>query len=364
MRHSRLVAPAALVSLLAAVLASLPAAALATQKVQLQLAVHGVAAYPAYLAKHLGYFAEEGVDVDVVSGTCHHVPHVCRASTKLVQDVSSGTVLVGWGVPAAILPAVARGEKLKFFYTYGVKSFFDVVVPEESSIKRIADLRGKTVGITDLGYGEVQYVQALLGMAKLRPGESVTTVAIDRTVPALLASLRDGKTQAVVGSVEELVWLSRSGFRARSLSGAFRELPSSGIFVTENTFNDRREPLVKLARSVARATLFALTNPDAAVAIMVKVAPHQFQDIEAGRTLFDTYLDLSTPLRKDSRGEPVFGYAMPEGWERLQKILLSGETPVLAKRLDLTAVVAGELIPDINRFDRDKVRQQARAFNP
>lgn len=166
------------------------------------------------------------------------------------------------------------------------------------------------------------------------------------------------------GAVCSACRLSRSGFKARSLSGAYRELPSSGIFVTENTFNDRREPLVKLARSVARATLFALTNPHAAVAIMVKVAPHQFQSIEAGRTLFDTYLDLSTPLRRDSRGEPVFGYAMPEGWERLQKILLSGETPVLAKRLDLTAVVTGELIPDINRFDRDKVRQQARAFNP
>jgi hypothetical protein len=56
--------------------------------------------------------------------------------------------------------------------------------------------------------------------------------------------------------------------------------------------------------------------------------------------------------------------ALPEGWERLQTILLSGETPALEKRLDLSPVVTGQLISEVNRFDREKVRQQARAFKP
>jgi NitT/TauT family transport system substrate-binding protein len=182
--------------------------------------------------------------------------------------------------------------------------------------------------------------------------------------PTMLASLRDGTVQAVGGSVEELVWLYQTGLKARSLSGEYRELPSSGIFVIEKTFADRHELLVKVARSIARATLFSMTNPRAAVAVMSKLVPTQFQSVEAGRVLFHTYLELSTPSHKNTHGEPVFGRAMPEGWERLQTILLSGETPALEKRLDLSPVVTGQLISEVNRFDREKVRQQARAFKP
>ena len=351
-------------ALLVLQLAAFPAASPAADKAQLQLAVKGVAAYPAYVAKHLEYFAEEGLDVEVVSGTCHHLPHVCRASTALVQQVSSGTTLIGWGVPAAVLPAVERGERLKFFYTYGVRSFFDVVVPDASPIKTVADLRGKTVGITDRRYGEVAFVRAVLATASLRPGDDVTTVVIDHRAPQVLASLRDGAVQAVGGSVEELAALARAGFNVRSLSGEYGELPSSGIFVTEKTFHERREQLAKVGRAVARATLFALTNPPAAASIMARMVPAQFQSNESGRTLLGTYLALSTPSRRDDRGELVFGAAMPGGWARLRTLALLGGSPVGDRPADLDTVVTGELIPEVNRFDREKVRQQARAARP
>lgn len=342
------------VPVLAAFLAVVAAPATAAEKTQLLLPVRGTAGYPAYLAKHLGYFEQEGLDVEVIPG---------KGSTYVVQQVSAGTVPVGWGVPGAILPAVARGQKLKFFYTYAVKNLFDLVVPEDSPIKTVADLRGKTVGITDLGSGEVPLVRALLAAANLRPGENVTMVPIGEKAPTILASFRDGKVQAFGGAANDLVWLYQGGFKARSLSGEYRELPSSGIFVTEKTFNEKRDLLVKIGRSVARATLFAMTNPDAAVAIMAKLVPEQFQNMETGRVFFHTYLDLSTPLKKEG-GEPVFGYAMPEGWERLQKIFLSGDKPVLSQPVDLAPVVVGDLVPEINRFDREKVRQQARTFKP
>lgn len=364
MYHRWLMVLPAAASLLAAVLASSSVTARAAEPVQLQLAVQGVAAYPAYIAKHLGYFDEEGLDVEVVAGTCHHLPHVCRASTNLVQQVAAGKILIGWGVPAAILPAAARGEKLKFFYTYGVRGFFDVVVPEDSPIRFVAELRGKTVGITDLGYGELPFVRGLLGAAQLRPGDSVTIVALEAQPSSVLASLREGTVHAIGGSVEELAALYRAGFKGQSLAGEYRELPSSGIFVTESTFNGRRDVLVKVGRPVARATLFALTNPEAAAAIMAQLVPRQFGNVEAGRALLRTYLELSTPQQRDSHGEPVFGYAMPDGWQRLQGILLAGDSPVLQAPVDLARVVTGELVPEINRFDREQVRQRARAFKP
>jgi NitT/TauT family transport system substrate-binding protein len=354
MRHVSLAHLARCLVVVAIVLAS-PIAAAAAEKVQLLLPVRGSAAYAPYLAKQLGYFQEEGLDVEVVPG---------KGSTYVVQQISAGTVPIGMGVPGTILPAVARGQKLKFVYTYAVKNLFDLVVPEDSPIKTVADLRGKTVGITDLGSGEVPLVRALLAAANLRPGENVTMTVIGEKAPTILASFKDGRVQAFGGAKNDLVWLYQAGFKARSLSGEYHDLPSGGVFVTEKTFLERRDMVVKVSRSIARATLFALTNFDAAVGIMAKLAPEQFENLESGRVFLRTYLDLSTPSQKDAAGELVFGVAMPEGWERLQKIFLSGEKPVLAKPVDLAPVVTGDLVAEINRFDREKVRQQARTHRP
>lgn len=355
MRRSRPAALALLLVAVAALLIASPVVAGAAEKIQLLLPVRGTAAYPVYLARELGYFAEEGLDVEILPG---------KGSTYVVQQVSAGTVPVGIGVPAAILPAVARGQKLKFFYTYAVKNLFDLVVPEDSAVKVVADLKGKTVGITDLGSGEVPLVRALLAAANLRVGENVTMIAIGEKAPTILAAFRDGRIHAFGGAANDLVWLYQAGFKPRSLSGEYRELPSSGIFTTEKMFNERRDVLIKIGRSVARGSLFGITNPDAAAAIMAKLFPDQFQNPQAGRVFLGTYLDLSTPLRKDTAGEPIFGYAMPEGWERMQQIFVSGDKPILTHRLDLAPVVTGELVAEINRFDRDKVRQQARSYKP
>jgi len=354
--RSRRMARLVLLGLAAATaLAARPAPGDAAEKIQLLLPVRGTAAYPVYLAKQLGYFEQEGLDVEVLPG---------KGSTYVVQQVSAGTVPVGIGVPAAILPAVARGQKLKFFYTYAVKNLFDLVVPEDSPVKSVADLKGKAVGITDLGSGEVPLVRALLAAANLRPGENVTMTVIGEKAPTILAAFRDGRVQAFGGAANDLVWLYQAGFKPRSLSGEYRELPSSGIFVTEKVFTEKRDALVKIGRSVARGTLFAMTNPDAAAAIMAKLFPDQFQNMEGGKVFLKTYIDLSTPLRKGPSGEPLFGYAMPEGWERMQKIFLSGDKPILAKPLDLGPVVTGELVPEMNRFDHQKVRQQAQTYKP
>ena len=355
MQQRSLTAVAVIALVAAAVLTTWSAPATAAEKLQLLLPTRGTAAYPVYLARHLGYFEEEGLDVEIVPG---------KGSTYVVQQVAAGTVPIGIGVPGAILPAVAREQKLKFFYTYAVKNLFDLIVPEDSPVKTVADLRGKTVGITDLGSGEVPLVRALLAAVNLRPGENVTMIPIGEKAPTILASFRDNRIQAFGGAANDLVWLYQGGFKARSLSGEYRELPSSGIFVTEKTFNERRDLLVKVGRSIARGTLFGMTSPDAAVAIMSKLFPDQFENMESGRVFLHTYMDLTTPLRKDANGEPIFGYPMLEGWERLQKIFLSGDKPILSKPLNLAPVVTGDLVAEINRFDHQKVRQQARAFKP
>lgn len=77
MRHRSLVVVVLLTLFVTTALAS-PVTTAAADKVQLLLPVRGSAAYAPYIAKHVGYFEEEGLDVEVVPG---------KGSTYVVQQV-------------------------------------------------------------------------------------------------------------------------------------------------------------------------------------------------------------------------------------------------------------------------------------
>ena len=115
----------------------------------------------------------------------------------------------------------------------------------------------------------------------------------------------------------------------------------------------RREPLVRVGLLVDTTEVELGATTDLEIA-----------DGGTGRVLHRLAPGARAVVRSDERGELVFGAAMPEGWVRLRTLLLLGGSPVGEKPAELEAVVTGELIPAVNHFDREKVRQQARAARP
>ena len=137
---------------------------------QLKFAVGLKAMGPAVINTVIGealwYNAAEGFTIKPLSlGT--------NANVQIAID--KGDVDVGIGVPSFGLPLLAKGEwqgALNYYqYTYPYK--WDVVVNPGSAIKSYADLKGKTVGVSDFGGTEYPVTKRVLKSLGVDPETDV-----------------------------------------------------------------------------------------------------------------------------------------------------------------------------------------------
>src|SRR6267142_5346035 len=104
------------------------------------LAVPGATYLPLYVAVDEGTFAKQGIQADVVE---------FRGGSDLIKAVVSASVDVGVVSLAEITSGIDAGQPLKAFYAgFTIPDFEWYAV---SSIKSLAQAKGKRIGITQYG---------------------------------------------------------------------------------------------------------------------------------------------------------------------------------------------------------------------
>jgi NitT/TauT family transport system substrate-binding protein len=111
-------------------------------------------------------------------------------------------------------------------------------------------------------------------------------------------------------------------------------------------------------------TLFAMTNPEAAIRILWDVYPQtRATGKDEATALRDDRLTLEARI-KNWRYEPVDGKRWGDNVERnyqtyLDWLLAQGVIKVKTEAKD---VITNELLDDVNKFDADAVRTAAKAY--
>ena len=310
------------------------------EKVDLLLAAEGTAMYYAYIAKENGYFEEEGLDVNLVTG---------KGGTYVIQQIGAGTIDIGITAVSALLPAWDKGLDIQNVYQVNVTNLFDFMVPKGSDIKDINELKGKIIGVSDIGGGEVPMVRSILAGAGIDPDHDVTLRAIGAEAPSILAAFDNNAIQAYIGGAHDLISLYARGFESDSLlPEEYLSLPSTGIIANGETIEERPELVEKISRSVARATDFSINDPDAAFDIMKEAIPEQYADEEVGRLFLDTFIGLSTPVEP----EKGYGYIYEDSWEKLVEQFSVGDNPVVTNEIDLDKYLNSSFLEKANDFDK------------
>lgn len=91
----------------------------------------------------LGYYAEEGLDVTFSAAA---------GSLATIQQLAAAHGDVGIPSPEAVLIARQPDKNIRLihFYNYNRHNIYTVVVPEGSPVRAWADLRGKTLGVSNI----------------------------------------------------------------------------------------------------------------------------------------------------------------------------------------------------------------------
>jgi NitT/TauT family transport system substrate-binding protein len=109
-----------------------------------------------YVAKDLGYFDEEGINLELAA---------FESGLQSLRGGVSGSVDILGASSEPVINAISRGAKIRSIFSYAHR--LTVVMAAQESIRRPADLRGKNLGIQEVGAFREVMTRAVLHSAGL-----------------------------------------------------------------------------------------------------------------------------------------------------------------------------------------------------
>lgn len=175
------------------------------EKRQVSIAVGGKAALyylPLTVAERLGYFAAEGLDVQISDHP---------GSAQALQAVVAGAADVVSGAYEHTLKLQGRGQYFQAFVLQGRAPQITLGVSTRSlpHFKSLAELRGRRIGITGPGSSTSLMASLVLSRAGLQAGE-VSLVGVGTSAGAL-AALRSGQIDAICNVDPVMTMLEHRG---------------------------------------------------------------------------------------------------------------------------------------------------------
>jgi NitT/TauT family transport system substrate-binding protein len=315
------------------------------------------AAAPFAVAQKLGWFEKDGIKVEIVP---------LPGSTDCMKLVATKDLQVSLPSVEPLAIIRAQGVKARFFYTAYQSNIYGIAVPVDSPVKTMADLKGKRIGVTSMASAGVIVARALAKQAGLDPDKDISIVVAGESAQTA-ALLRSKQVDALSQFDTQYALTINAGAKLRFLDHPeIRKFPSNGFVALDDYLKTNRKDAVALARGYAMGTVFAMANPEAAIRIVWEV----YQQTRAlgkdeATALRDDLLTLEARA-KNWRYEPVDGKRWGDNVENnyqayLDWLLAQG---VVKAKMDAKDVVTNELLDDVNKFNADAIRGEAKAYKP
>jgi len=307
------------------------------------------------LPQELGYFATEGVAPKFTFTT----------GANTVQLLTVGQADIGFTVSSNVVLAHAQDIPVRPFYNILTKSGTAITVLDDSPITSAEQLRGGTIGTATVGVGQYFNGLAMVAAAGLDPETDVEWVSVGVGAQALQA-LESGTVDAIVLWDAAYADMENKGAAFRYFRFPFQNEHHSAQWMATDEFIDaNRAAIIGFGRAEAKATLFARTNPEAAVRIYLDAHPELIPDGLSEQEAFDQTLHiLNTNLGngEEMPGSPGIGGFSPTVWRTMADFYL--EYGVLTEPLE---DVSGMQIPpamteEMNTFDHEAIIQEANTY--
>lgn len=304
---------------------------------------HGVTAqggptaqmFPIFMAQEKGFYTEEGLDV---------VLNYSKGSSDAARQLAAGNV--DWGIfsSAATMQTVQRGFPLKAIMQIYYPDTFDIVVPADSEVMTMADMAGKTVGLSDLAGGEVPMTRASIVETGLKEGSDVKLVVAGEGDPTTIRSFTEGRIQAYAGAKRDLLLIPAQGIPTRSITpDAIAKFPGDALSVRLETYEADPELLARFVRATLKGWAWGMANSDAAFELLkIKYAAASLGDNPVAPEFWELVKTYYTAPESVTQ----HGTFLPDAWAFYMDYLQlgEGEQQALAGPVDLGAVLTDDIV--------------------
>jgi NitT/TauT family transport system substrate-binding protein len=313
---------------------------------------------PVLMAQSLGYAAAEGLYLQVVAA---------GSPRESIEGCVAG---IGVGFVNMVFNFLIRdrGQAFRSFFSVARKQNRSFAVPEASPIRRLADLKGKVIGLhfPDL----LDFANAALAGEGLDPARDVRFIELPGSPfdeLRMVTAVRTGEVAAVWQLDLNAGLFASAGLPLRRLSAPAidRLTPAACLYARDDLIAQRPAAYAALGRAVAKGTLFALTNQEATVRLLWRdvpeARPRPGDEARVMRRDLAVLRDRLALSGIEDAPDPRWGAITREEVERWQDFML--ETKAIKARRDSSDYFTAELVDHYNDFDAAAVIAQARGFH-
>jgi NitT/TauT family transport system substrate-binding protein len=304
-------------------------------------------------ADQLGYFEDLGIDVEFVA---------TGGSGDAMEQIIAGNADAGNPSAPAFGEAVLVGLDAVNMFTYSSGAIFGIFVPESEGVTDIAGLKGKNIGISEPGGGEVAFLEAALRAEGIDPITEVQLIPIGDGGPETLAALENGSVDAYSTAYNDIFALQTAGVNLLDLTpDIYNTFPARGIITTSKVLEEKPEAMENLAKGTAMGIYFCLQNEDACLDMMKGAIPAVFEQNADGVSQGDLRFDLSLKQVPPADESRIGAHDVAGTQEFLDLIKSTSEEYQDVQAED---VLNDDFIDSANDFDRAAVEEDAASYEP
>ena len=250
-----------------------PAISHAQEKIRIGISAISLGFLPTVVAEKKAFYTKYGL-------TSEHVLVPCAIATNaILSEDLDYNVCTGPGVGGAI-----KGLPIKLVMTTQAKLGYLLLV--KPNVQKLADLRGKTVGISTFGSQLYLTSTTLFRQAGLEPGKDVNLLPGGDN-NARLAAMETGKMDAAFVSSPSDIFGVKRGYKVLLWSRDHVPLIQNTIVVTDKKLKQSPEQVKRALKGSIEALKFIRDHQEESVAIAAKWLK---LDLVTTRAAFENYL--------------------------------------------------------------------------
>ncbi len=302
--------------------------------------------------KQLGYFKDEGLDVDIQNS---------QTGMISAQVLQSNNAQVGTTAAEAIMAVREQGGDLVSFFNLKRNAGTFLVVLPDSPIRDLKDLKGKTIGAPSFGAGGGMALKQNLTEIGVT-ADQYTAIATGAG-PAAVAALRSGKIDALVMWDAMLAAAENTGLKLRIVNIPLEDGLVGTTLATTTAFASANPKAVAgYCRAMTKGLVFTMTNRAAAIRTFWKEFPNaKSTSLDDATALKDSVHIMDRFLEMSLQGQPEgarLGDFIAANWQNTHTDFVKVGT--LKGTEPATAAYTSKYLAACNDFDRAAVVAQAK----
>jgi NitT/TauT family transport system substrate-binding protein len=247
-------------------------------KVEIQGLSESACAAPGYIAKEKGFFAAEGIDVTLVSGTFE--------TNKL--GLASGKYPVANG-DFQFFPSIHEGLDIKLIDGLH-EGCIKLLTPPGSSITTAKGLAGKSIGVDEIGGSPMAITTVVLANAGIDPTTGVTWLSFPKD--QLQAVAERGEVDAVALWDPFATIAERKGYNVITDIGTdplFAGKYCCFLYASTKQIKENPERIAALLRAYHKASEWIAVNPEETARITIEKGYIAAEDTAFITELLESY---------------------------------------------------------------------------